>query len=609
MYVKNSNRTTLTPKYVLDPTLEQCRGIPSFVDVKVQKEVVWVIATQSNNSPVLSEATRRNLHLIPSQIQTSQKKKWNLHTKTSKKKDKKIRKLFLRNKLVAASDGSAHQNDRGSYAYCIAKKKGGKILYQAHAPLLVDKEYCSSDRAELLGILHILLYIKDLAIREKVKRKKMKMEVFTDSKSSIDRILNKIHHSTKNAMDDNIDVILEVQELFWNLPIKVQLTHVHSHQDDNVPFNELSMPAQLNTLMDDLADQQYKNPITEHDILMPHLDAQKISFRTKERRLTKNTQLELIRIRRDFPGEAAALKSWGIQNKHKKLIHWDALGIVMEKKGKYTIGGYVKCLHRLWDTTARKKEWKQAKYGTCPLCQNEIETCDHIYKCEHSLIKKSRDTHLKECFTKIKKIGTAEKLTRRFEIIMNQWTKNFPVQIPPKIRGGRKIRKAMKDQKKVGWNNFVRGILSKKWGEIQLKHSIRKRKMKGTIGQVDRWSEEVIQALLTFSTNMWKTRCELIHLLGKGTEDDTTRTQIHNRWFRLKKEPWMPTPMDRHLLSKNEEFFRRARITNVRAWNERVKIALKWSEGSANFLGEDLCRYYPTVKRRETKGKRNDPEK
>jgi len=148
-------------------------------------------------------------------------------------------------------------------------------------------------------------------------------------------------------MDDNIDVILEVQELYKNLPIKVQLTHVHSHQDDNVPFNELSMPAQLNTLMDDLADQQYKNPITEHDILMPHLDAQKISFRTKERRLTNNTQLELIRIRRDFPGEAAALKSWGIKDKHKKLIHWDALGIVMTKKGKYTIGGYVKCLHCL----------------------------------------------------------------------------------------------------------------------------------------------------------------------------------------------------------------------------------------------------------------------
>jgi len=93
-----------------------------------------------------------------------------------------------------------------------------------------------------------------------------------------------------------------VQELFWNLPIKVQLTHVHSHQDDNVPFNELSMSAQLNTLMDDLADQQYKNPIIEHDMLMPHLEAQKISFQIRERRLTNNTQLELIRIRRDFPG-------------------------------------------------------------------------------------------------------------------------------------------------------------------------------------------------------------------------------------------------------------------------------------------------------------------
>ena len=60
-----------------------------------------------------------------------------------------------------------------------------------------------------------------------------------------------------------------------------------------------------------------------------------------------------------------------------ELIHWNALGRVMEKKGRYNIGGYVKCLHRLWDTTARKKEWKQTKDGTCPLCQKDIETCDH----------------------------------------------------------------------------------------------------------------------------------------------------------------------------------------------------------------------------------------
>ena len=66
--------------------------------------------------------------------------------------------------------------------------------------------------------------------------------------------------------------------------------------------------------------------------------------------------------------------------------------------------------------------------------------------------------------------------------------------------------------------------------------------------------------------------------------------------------------MDRHLLSKNEDFFQRARINNVRAWwNERLKIKLKWSEGNAKFLGEDLGRYYPTVKKKTTKSKRKRP--
>ena len=90
-------------------------------------------------------------------------------------------------------------------------------------------------------------------------------------------------------MDGNMDVILALQELFWNILVKVQLTHVHSHQDEIVSYNELSMSAELNTLMDDeLADQQYKRcTVTEHEAMMLHLDAQEI---------LNNTQVKCIRI-------------------------------------------------------------------------------------------------------------------------------------------------------------------------------------------------------------------------------------------------------------------------------------------------------------------------
>jgi len=55
------------------------------------------------------------------------------------------------------------------------------------------------------------MYVNKLVVSERLQRKKLKMEVFTDSKLLIDRIRNKIYHSTKNVMDDNMDVILELK--------------------------------------------------------------------------------------------------------------------------------------------------------------------------------------------------------------------------------------------------------------------------------------------------------------------------------------------------------------------------------------------------------------
>jgi len=45
-----------------------------------------------------------------------------------------------------------------------------------------------------------------------------------------------------------MDVILALQELFWNILVKVQLTHVHSHQDEIVSYNELSILSKWNIL-------------------------------------------------------------------------------------------------------------------------------------------------------------------------------------------------------------------------------------------------------------------------------------------------------------------------------------------------------------------------
>jgi len=84
--------------------------------------------------------------------------------------------------------------------------------------------------------------------------------------------------------------------------------------------------------------------------------------------------IELVRIRRDYSGEIAALKSWNINKEDAHNIHWVAIDTAVSRWGKYRRGGVLKCIHRWWDTSERKKRWGQADSNNCPLCNLAVET-------------------------------------------------------------------------------------------------------------------------------------------------------------------------------------------------------------------------------------------
>lgn len=91
-----------------------------------------------------------------------------------------------------------------------------------------------------------------------------------------------------------------------------------------------------------------------------------------------------------------------------------------KKKGKYNIGGYVKYLHRLWDTTDHKRTWKQLKNGTCTLCGEEADICDHVYERKHTLLHKACEIHLQQEYFRSRKDWYIKKLIRQIQIILTQ---------------------------------------------------------------------------------------------------------------------------------------------------------------------------------------------
>jgi len=389
-------------------------------------------------------------------------------------------------------------------------------------------------------------------------------------------------------MKSNLDVILEIQEERKKLKSSLHLVHVKAHQDDEIRYKDLPLPARLNVDMDKLAEIQYEKPIQEHYVKMPHLPAQAISFSTPWYRLTNNMEQEFIRHRRDTPGEAAALSSWDVDPTDSKNIDWIAIEGAMKKWTKYQKGTPVKCIHELWDTTQRKKDWGQIKCGKCPLCGQEDEDAPHVLRCKHPLMKAAREHELSKLSRIVNSSKTSGLLQRWIMVMAKQWIQSFPPSIPPKNEKCRGIRKAINSQKKLSMRNMFRVILSVRWRKM---HEANLQKEYGENVSGQSWATKISKAFIDFSIAMWKIRCQIIHANNVGNEDDFFRKRSLEVCENLRKDPLSLSKHDKHLCKRTNKFFKRAPISTIKMWRKRITVATKKQLEKENVIGRDIKRF------------------
>ena len=85
----------------------------------------------------------------------------------------------------------------------------------------------------------------------------LKVTLHTDSESLISRchyLHNRLVPKPSYFTLPDQDLLLALEEVTRSLP-RIHMQHVKSHQDKNIPFDELSLPAQLNFRADELATQ------------------------------------------------------------------------------------------------------------------------------------------------------------------------------------------------------------------------------------------------------------------------------------------------------------------------------------------------------------------
>jgi len=128
------------------------------------------------------------------------------------------------------------------------------------------KADASSLRPEIHAILAATTYVN--AIHQKIcneNSEKMKtISVFTDSANAITDMQQSLYATTKNVLENNIDMKLELKQVLRNSLVQFDRIHVRAHQDELKPYEELSIEERMNCEIDKYAGQEYETSAQTH---------------------------------------------------------------------------------------------------------------------------------------------------------------------------------------------------------------------------------------------------------------------------------------------------------------------------------------------------------
>jgi hypothetical protein len=139
----------------------------------------------------------------------------------------------------------------------------------------------------------------------------------------------------------------------------------------------------------------------------------------------------------------------------------------------------------------------------CPLC-NEIETNNHISACTNPRRAKLRNKMLRtlrktmektETHIQVQEIilqGIKAAITEGIKTVDDNQLSFQPSGI---------IRSALQEQNAIGWTNFYKGRLSKKWEQVQQQHYTQTKPKKA---DTHRWATSIILTMWQGLLLMWE---------------------------------------------------------------------------------------------------------
>ena len=448
------------------------------------------------------------------------------------------------------SDGSA-PDGKGSFAWVLSTPDGRRLA-QCSGPTFGYK--LNSYRAEGYGMLSGFRFLYHMQQLHFTGTPLKRHRLFCDNKSMVEMVVkySKFDKVFPNStLSSEWDIIAEIRQTLRQLqplhPIP-KIRHVKGHQDDNKPYEELDLSAQLNVDADKLADDWLtSHPEFDHG-KAPLLPTSGCHINLPYGTITHNLKHEL-KLARSVPDHTNYLmEKYSWEQSTFDDIDWVCHGRALNRMGshrtsltKYLIG---------WHPVGTRVHRYDPKYpACCASCGHLEEDRDHVLRCPNR--QQDRDNWVKEVKTYLDKNNTHPML---HQLLMDQLQALLNGEDTDMIPSDDTVVDLDNAQYIIGWEQILLGRFSKAWTQTQDAH-LHANNLKTTRKNGQAWLTGLIQVILQQWWHLWESRNEDRHGRDAQTKAQAANRQaiheldvIYNK-YTIDLIPSLLLPKDRWLLS------------------------------------------------------------
>lgn len=482
-----------------------------------------------------------------------------------------IARSIMNGNAIAVSDSSVcPKSGIGTASWIMVNGDSNYQFCSGDHQVPKGNEKMHSYRGELYGIFSILVVLQKLSMIHNITSGKIL--IACDNLAGVRNALENTHRAKMNQ--NCYDILWAIHILKSKLKhIQITPQHVKGHQDGK--GRNLTRLESLNVFVDERASSFRKYIETQSNDISSKLHYTYSCYvSVEDNPITSNFSKYLKDHISQKMIQQHLHNTNALDENAFHLVDWDNIEHATKALTNSRRIWLTKFVSGFLPTAKKMKEYKLWNSDICPLCERDIENTTHVIVCTNAE-KQEKFCKQVERFQKWMKQNSMDPDMIHIitQTISPQQPTSFASNVPQFLHGS-KLHEAALDQDRIGWMNFLRGRITKKWTQA---HQYHLNQSNYNISQT--WTKRFVLQIYKLSHAVWSGRCKMVHDHDELTIHDN---EIHRLNDEIETEYALGTrnirQKDEYLFDKTLEEILEYSLKEKKLWLLNVEASRQYVE-------------------------------